>query len=68
MLRPEKLADESLIALYESFRRQIAAEEAAGSRARVVGPNTMVYVDKLRAELERRQLHFTPIKGARPRT
>jgi len=66
MLRPEKLTDESLIALYESLRRQVTAGSAAGPRSRVIGPNTMVYANKVRAELERRQLRFTPIEWIAP--
>jgi hypothetical protein len=65
MLRPETLTDESLIALYESLRRQIAAASASGARSRVCGDNTLVYVNKVCAELERRQLQFAPIDWMR---
>ena len=58
-VRPEKLTDRSLIALYES--RQIMAATVAGLRSRVIGQHSREYAEKLRAEMERRQIQFTPI-------
>ena len=60
-MRLEKLADKSLITLYETLRRQATAANWPGLRSRVVGENTRAYAQKLRAEMERRQLQFTPI-------
>ena len=65
-MRPEKLADKSLIALYESVRRQTAVGNGAGLRSRVIGQRTRAYAEKLRAEMERRQLRFTPIDWNTP--
>jgi hypothetical protein len=57
-VRPEKLTDRSLIALYESVRRQTMA---ATVRSRVLGQHTTEYAEKLRAEMERRQIRFASI-------
>lgn len=63
MMRPKNLTDKSLIALYESLRKQtITAANGAGLRSRVIGPNAKDYAGKLRAEMERRQLRFIPIE------
>lgn len=61
MMRPANLKDHSLIALYESVRRQTLTQQGAALRSRVIGANTKTYAEKLRAEMERRQLQFTPI-------
>lgn len=61
-MRLENLGDKGLIALYESLRRQILAANGAGLRCRVIGQNTKDYAQRLRAEMERRQLKFTPIE------
>jgi hypothetical protein len=62
-MKPENLADKSLIALYD---RQTVTGNAAGLRSRVVGQTMGVYAEKLHAEMERRQLRFTPIDWHRP--
>ena len=61
-MRPSSLTDDSLIALYESVRRQTLTNQGAALRSRVVGENMKGYAEKLRAEMERRDLRFTPIK------
>jgi hypothetical protein len=61
MMRPKNLADKSLIALYESLRRQTNSNGAA-LRSRVIGQSTKDYAEKLRAGMERRHLQFTPIE------
>lgn len=62
-MRPKSLTDKSLIALYESLRKQTTIDaNGAGLRSRVIGQNTKDYAEKLRAEMERRQLLFTPIE------
>jgi hypothetical protein len=53
--------DESLLYFYESVRRQVDADRNAGGRYRFVGNNAKQYADKLREELDRRRLRFTPI-------
>jgi hypothetical protein len=53
--------DESLLTLYESVRRQVTADQAAGGRYQLAGDNVRAYADKLREEIERRRLRYTPI-------
>jgi hypothetical protein len=55
------LSDESLLAYYESIRRQVAADTSAGGRYRLVGSRVKEYADALKDEMSRRQLSFTPI-------
>lgn len=54
------LTDESLIAYYESIRRQAMADGRIGHR-RLVGATVKEYADRLKAEMVRRRLEFTPI-------
>jgi hypothetical protein len=66
-MRPKNLTDKSLVALYESLRKQTTmATNGAGLRSRVVGQNTKDYAEKLRVEMERRQLRFIPIVWSPP--
>jgi hypothetical protein len=53
--------DESLIAFYESVRRQVRADMHSGGRYRFIGEATRQYADTLREEMERRRHKFTPI-------
>lgn len=53
--------DESLLHFYESVRRQVDADRNAGGRYRFIGGNAKRYADKLREEMDRRRLRFTPI-------
>ena len=53
--------DESLLALWESVRRQVAAHLATGGRCRFVGENMRAYADQLRVELDKRSLRYKPI-------
>ena len=53
--------DESLLAFYESVRRQVQADMHAGGRYRFVGETARQYADRIRDELERRRLRFSPI-------
>jgi hypothetical protein len=55
------LSDESLLAYYESIRRQVAADSNIGGRYRLVGSRVKEYADALKEEMSRRQLSFTPI-------
>jgi hypothetical protein len=55
------LSDESLLAYYESIRRQVAADANMGGRYRLVGSRVKEYADALKEEMSRRQLSFTPI-------
>jgi hypothetical protein len=54
-------SDESLLAYYESIRRQVAADLQQRSRYRLVGANVREYAERLKDEITRRQLPFKPI-------
>jgi hypothetical protein len=55
------MRDESLLAFYESVRRQVQADVHGGGRYRFAGEAARQYADRIRDELERRRLRFTPI-------
>ena len=54
-----QMKDERLLAYYENVREQVVLD--AGSRYRLAGDGVRTYADKLREEMERRKLRFTPI-------
>lgn len=54
--------DESLLAYYESVRRQVVADNRLGGRYRLIGTNVKDYADQLQSEMSRRQLRFKPIE------
>ena len=53
--------DGTLILYYESVRRQVQADMQAGGRYRFMGESVKQYADRLREEMDRRRLRFTPI-------
>jgi hypothetical protein len=53
--------DESLLHFYESVRRQVEADRQSGGRYRFAGESARQYADRLREEMDRRRLQFTPI-------
>jgi len=55
-----ELTDESLFALYESPRRQVMADDKLGGR-RLAGASMKKYANRLKGEMDRRQLRFKPI-------
>ncbi len=55
------LSDKSLLAYYESVRRQVAADTSFGGRHRLVGTAVEEYADRLAGEVCRRGLDFKPI-------
>jgi hypothetical protein len=55
------ISDESLLAYYESVRRQVAADTSFGGRHRLVGAAVKKYAERLTAEMDRRRLDFKPI-------
>jgi hypothetical protein len=57
--------DESLLAYYESVRRQLSANSQLGGRFRLIGAHVRLYADELRAEMERRHMRFRPIEWPR---
>ena len=55
------LTDESLIAYYESKRRQVVANDSLGGRYRLAGSAMKEYAGRLKGEMDRRRLSFRPI-------
>ena len=53
--------DESLLAIYESVRRQVMADVRLGNR-RLAGNAMKQYAKQLQDEMNRRQISFTPIE------
>ncbi len=45
----------------KNVRRQVHQDIQAGGRYRLIGEGVKQYADKLREEMERRRLRFTPI-------
>jgi hypothetical protein len=54
-------SDECLLHFYESIRRQVTADKQSGGRYRLAGANVREYANRLKDEIDRRQLRFTPI-------
>ena len=57
--------DESLVVFYESIRQQVVADMRAGGRYRLIGDSVKQYANRLREEMDRRGLRFTPIDWRR---
>jgi hypothetical protein len=55
------LTDESLLAFYESVRRQVVADDRLGGRHRLAGASLKRYAGRLADEMTRRRLLFKPI-------
>jgi len=55
------ISDESLLAYYESVRRQVAADTNFGGHHRLVGTALKKYAERLTMEMDRRRLDFQPI-------
>jgi hypothetical protein len=56
----QNISDESLLAYYDSVRRQVAADTNFG-RYRLVNAAAKEYADRLTSEMDRRRLDFKPI-------
>ena len=61
----QNMTDESLLAYYESIRRQAAADQQLGARHRLVGGTVKDYANRLKGEISRRQLTIKPIEWPR---
>jgi hypothetical protein len=57
----EDLRYESVLKLYESIRQQVSADRHAGNKHRLLGETAKHQAERLREELDRRRLRFTPI-------
>jgi hypothetical protein len=59
-------SDDSLLAYYESIRRQVAADTQSRGRPRLVSANAREHADRLKEEIMRRRLVFKPIEWPSP--
>lgn len=57
--------DQSLLAYYESVRRQVSADTRLGGRYRLTGASVRQYAEELKAEMDRRELQVEPIEWPR---
>jgi hypothetical protein len=55
------LSDKSLLAYYESIRRQVAADTNLGGRRRLTSDSVRRYAEQLQQEMQQREIRFTPI-------
>jgi hypothetical protein len=56
-----ELSDESLLAYYESVRRQVMADGRLGGRRQLVGATAKQYAERLGDEMNRRRMAYKPI-------
>ena len=54
--------DERLLSFYDGVRREVELDIRSGGRYRFAGDGVKQYADKLREEMVRRRLRFTPIE------
>jgi hypothetical protein len=57
----ENLSNDSVLHLYENIRQQVAADLELGSRHRLLGETARQQAERLREELDRRRLRYSPI-------
>jgi hypothetical protein len=55
------MADDNVLRLYDSIREQASADIRLGSRHRLLGEAAQQQAERLREELDRRGLRYTPI-------
>lgn len=53
--------DERLLAFYDNVRQQVELDMRSGGRYRFAGDGVKQYAERLREEMDRRRLQFTPI-------
>jgi hypothetical protein len=54
--------DERLLAFYDNVRQQVELDNRSGGPYRFAGDGVKQYAEKLREEMDRRRLRFTPIE------
>lgn len=57
--------DERLLSYYDDVRRQVELDNLSGGRYRLAGDGVKQYAERLREEMDRRRLQFTPIEWPR---
>ena len=56
-----QMEDERIVAFYENVRRQVELDKQAGGRYRLAGEGVKQYAEKLREEMDQRQLRYSRI-------
>jgi hypothetical protein len=54
--------DESLLSFYENVREQVESDRRTGGRYRLAGESVRQYAERLREEMDRRRMRFSPIR------
>ncbi|MCP3462625.1 hypothetical protein [Bradyrhizobium sp. CCGUVB23] len=57
----EGLSDESVLRLYENIKQQVSADNFNGGRHRLIGEAAKQQAERLREEIDRRRLRYSPI-------
>ncbi|MGY8683233.1 hypothetical protein Q2941_36470 [Bradyrhizobium sp. UFLA05-153] len=58
----EGLSDESVLRLYENIKQQVSADNFNGGRRhRLIGEAAKQQAERLREEIDRRRLRYSPI-------
>ena len=65
MMNFSQSKDERLLSYYEDVRRQVELDNMSGGRYRFAGDGVKQYAERLREEMDRRRLRFTPIDWPR---
>jgi hypothetical protein len=65
-MKLDDMTNESLLAYYESVRRQVAADQQLGGRYRLASGRVREYADHLKQEIGRRQMAVKPIDWPLP--
>jgi hypothetical protein len=60
-MKLDELSDASLLAYYESVRRQVTADGGLGGRRRLAGATVKQYAERLGEEMNRRRMTYKPI-------
>ena len=53
--------NERLLTFYENIKHQVDLDKRTGGRYRFAGEGVKQYAERLREEMDRRRLRFTPI-------
>ena len=65
MMNYSNSKDERLLSYYDDVRRQVELDNLSGGRYRLAGDGVKQYAERLREEMDRRRLQFTPIEWPR---
>jgi len=57
----QNLSDEAIVLLYDGVREHASADNRLGGRHRLLGQTAKQQAERLREELDRRRLKYSPI-------